>query len=98
MLWAAAVLDAGAPVALSKLRELAAALDASQLNVDTLQQVFQAHMALARTAAGSAQQGAPLLPSEVLQQAKAAWQARSSTAAPKVHVPSLHLISATLLI
>ena len=86
MLWAMAVLDVRAPIALSKLRELAAALDASQLNAETLQQVFQAHVALGRTAAGSAQQGAPLLPSEVLQQAEAAWQARYSTAAPNVRV------------
>ena len=90
VLWAAAVLDASAPAALSRLRELAATLDASQLDVDTLQQIFQAHMALDRSAAGSGEQGAPLLPAEVLRQAKAAWQAKPpSTAAPKVHIAYL---------
>ena len=87
MLWAAAVLDSNAPAALSKLRELAATVDASQLNAETLQQIFQAHMALDRSVAGSVVQGAPLLPSQMLEQAKAAWQDRpASSAAPKVHV------------
>ena len=87
VLWAAAVLDANAPAALSKLRELAANVDASQLNAETLQQIFQAHMALDRSIAGSVVQSAPLLPSHMLKQAKTAWQDRTpSTAAPKVHL------------
>ena len=89
MLWAAAVLDASAPAALTRLRELAAALDASQLDASTLQHMFQAHMALDRGAGGSGGESAPLLPSEVLREAKAAWQARPpSTAAPEVHIVS----------
>lgn len=85
VLWAAAVLDAGAPASISKLRELAAILNASQLDAETLQRVFQAHMALDKRPAGSAEQGGPLLPPELLQQAKQAWQDRlASTAARKV--------------
>lgn len=92
VLWAAAVLDANAPAALSKLRELAATVDASQLNAETLQQIFQAHMALDRSVAGSVVQNAPLLPSQMLEQAKAAWQERSpSSAEPKVHLVDRHM-------
>ena len=87
MLWAAAVLDAKAPAAISKLRELAATLDASQLDAEALQRVFQAHMALDKSFAGSAEQGGPLLPPGLLQQAKAAWQDRlGSTAASQVPI------------
>ena len=93
VLWAAAVLDANAPAALSKLRELAATVDASQLNAETLQQIFQAHMALDRSVAGSVVQSAPLLPSQMLEQAKAAWQDRqASTTASKVHLTYCHMI------
>ena len=97
-LWAAAVLDVSAPAAISRLRELAAILNTSQLDANTLQQIFAAHMALERTiSAGGAEQGAPLLPPGVLQQAKAAWQDKlSKIAATQVIFHSSASITAFL--
>ena len=97
-LWAAAVLDVSAPAAISKLRELAAILNTSQLDANTLQQIFAAHMALERTIpAGGAEQGGPLLPPGILQQAKAAWQDKlSKVAASQVIFHSSAYITALL--
>ena len=77
VIWAAAVLDVRAPVALSRLRELAALLELPQLDVSSQQRLFQAYMAFEKgTENGSGGQGVPLLPSEMLPLTKAAWQDR----------------------
>lgn len=92
VLWAAAVLDVRAPAAFSRLRELAVVLETAQLDARTLQRLFQAHMALERSSGAEAtEQGVSLLPPEILEKARAAWQAKLSATA----VTQVSLLSAS---
>ena len=97
VLWAAAVLDVRAPAVITRLRELAAVLDTSRLDESARQRLFQAHVALERSSrgSGSAEQGASLLPPEILHQARAAWQDRLSSVVASQVCVVLSIFAAT---
>jgi hypothetical protein len=90
------VLDVRAPAVITRLRELAAILETSRLDESARHRLFQAHAALERSSrGGSAEQGVSLLPPEILQQARAAWQDRLSSVAASQVCVVLSIFAAT---